>query len=184
MLLKATVLVISILVSDSQVSAQTDSLRVYSDSVVAFQKTDSVQSKSKLEKAAFVIGSSLAFSLFDYIGYNLTRYESKGTNVAYRILQGTVQAGISYFLYKECGLSSAISFNLIWLTWGDDFGFYGWAYTTRIYPWWDNSGILHPDISWAGWTPVGLLRKQGSPIARSTLIGQAIIGFMVSIAIL
>jgi hypothetical protein len=168
------------MISPVIVHAQIDKV----DSLPTNKTIDSSQTPTKLERAAYVIGGSLAFSFVDYIGYNLTRYNSHASRVAFRLFQATLQAGISYFLYKKCGLNSAIAFNLIWWTWGDDLGFYGWAYTTRIYPWDDNSGIKNGYISWAGWTPVGLVRKQGSSIPVSTFVAQSIIGFAISIAIL
>ena len=154
-------------------------------------KTDGAQ---RLERIEYVVGASLAFSLFDYVGYNLVRTNSSSPSW-YRLLEGTVQTAISYFLYKECGLSSVISFNLIWWTWGDDMAYYGWtnllnpASPNRLNPDSDwenrtNSGLKIRDIGWAGWTPIGLTRPQGSNIARSTLIAQAVIGLSVSIGIL
>ena len=146
---------------------------------------------TKLERAGYVVGSSLAFSLIDYVGYSLVRKANYGPGPGwYRLFEGAVQAGVSYFLYKECGLSSAISFNLIWWTWGMDFEWYGWA--NLLNPAsdgerWENrthNGLQGREISWAGWTPIGLLRPQGSLIARDALITQAIVGFSVSVALL
>jgi hypothetical protein len=165
------------LVFAAPVFAQPDSLR-------SFQFPPHESFNTKLEHAGFVLGASLAFSFVDYIGFNMTRYNSSASKIVFRSLQIMLQGGLSYFLYKQCGLNSAIAFNLIWWTWGDDFGFYGWAYTTRIYPWEDNRGISHEGISWAGWTPIGLLRAHGSSISRSALIAQGILGFAISIAIL
>ncbi|HZK75703.1 MAG TPA: hypothetical protein VFD13_02235 [Candidatus Kapabacteria bacterium] len=143
---------------------------------------------TKLERAAYVVGAGLTFSLLDYVGYSLVRNGNRGPGW-YRVLEGTVQAGISYFLYKECGLSSAVSFNLIWWTWGLDLGWYGWS--NLINPAsngrWENrtwSGLHLREINWAGWTPIGLLRPQGSNIARDALIWQSVVGLAISIAIL
>jgi hypothetical protein len=166
-----------------EVRAQNDSLPKAAPTNFWSQPEDSLK-PNKLERTAYVLGSSLAFSLFDYIGFNMTRYNSHASVIAFRILQAGLQTGLSYFLYKKCGLNSAIAFNLIWLTWGDDWGFYGWAYTTRFYPWEDNSGFRGGTVSWAGWTPIGLLRKKGSLIAVDALVAQAIIGLSISIAIL
>ncbi len=146
------------------------------------------QDTTRLKRIEYVIGSSLGFSLVDYVGHNLIRIDNT-TPSWYRGVEAGIQIAISYFLYKTCGLPSAISFNLIWWTWGDDLGYYGWA--TLINPpsdghHWENrswNGLQVP-VTWAGWTPVGLLRPQQSPIAESTLLAQAIIGLSVSIAIL
>ncbi|HEY3876106.1 MAG TPA: hypothetical protein VGM92_11565 [Candidatus Kapabacteria bacterium] len=143
----------------------------------------------------YVVGASAGFSLLDYVGHNLLR-STKGEHITdswYYDLEAGIQIAISYFLYRTCGLSSAISFNLIWWTWGDDLGYYGWAmlinpssdghrWENRSWNGWDNA--LGSGINWAGWTPVGLLRPQRSAIAESTLLAQAIIGFSVSIGLL
>ena len=151
-------------------------------------KVDSIQKKPILEKAAYVVGASLAFSLFDYVGFSLIRQEPE-PHTAYRILQVAVQSAITYFLYKQCGLPSAISFNVIWWTWGDDLAYNGWAYlfNPTPYPPWENrtiNGLQENAITWAGWTPIGLTRKQGTRIPKDVLIPQAIVGFSISMAIL
>jgi hypothetical protein len=153
---------------------------------------DSTHSSTKLERTAWVVGSSMAFSLFDYVGFNFV----KGPNHAplwYRAIQTSVQAGLSYLLYKKLGLNSAISFNLIWLAWGDDIGYYGWASvfnpaavnSSGIR--WENrehNGLRDNHITWAYWTPIGWFRPYKSVIARDALIAQALIGFSVAIVIL
>src|SRR5206468_6952336 len=92
-----------------------------------FQISESAKNLSRGERIGYVCAASLAFSLFDYIGHNATKTDH-AARLAYRIFQPAVQAGITYFLYKQCGLNSAISFNIIWWTWGDDLAYYGWAY--------------------------------------------------------
>ncbi len=144
---------------------------------------------TKLERVAWVTGASLAFSLFDYVGYNIVRENNRAPDW-YRILQVSIQCGLSYFLLRECGLPSAISFNLIWWTWGDDIGYNGWA--NLINPrahdgHWENrehNGLRDNEITWAYWTPIGMLRPYKSRIPRDVLIPQAIIGFSVAVAIL
>ncbi len=150
------------------------------------------QDSTSLKRIEYVIGGSLVFSLADYIGFNLVK-TPHGPGFLYRCFEATEQTAISYFLYKTCGLSSVIAFNLIWWTWGDDLAYYGWtnlfnpsssALNTTDWENRTNSGLRLTDIDWAGWTPIGLTRPQGSNIARSTLIAQAVIGFSVSMAIL
>jgi hypothetical protein len=153
---------------------------------------DTTASKSKLDRIEYVGASGLTFSILDYVGFSLVRKGNNQAPVWYRLLEGTVQTAISYLLYKECGLSSAISFNLIWWTWGLDFGWYGWANllnpsTNFANGRWENrswNGLQGREISWAGWTPIGLLRPRGSLIARDALIWQSILGFAISITIL
>jgi hypothetical protein len=151
-----------------------------------FHVSDSAQNFSRIERIGYVCGASLAFSLFDYIGANATKTNTTARS-AYRVLEVAVQAGISYFLYKKLGLSSAISFNLIWWTWCDDIAYYGWAYLINPKPPWEGryfNGMQSDYVSWAGWTPIGLTRKHGSLIDQAVLVTQAMIGFSISIAIL
>src|ERR1017187_1771536 len=83
-----------------------------------------------LERYECVIGSCLAFSLVDYLGYNiLVKSNPYATTkiIALHVLDIAFGGAINYFLYKTCGLSSAISFDFIWWTWGLDLGFSGWG---------------------------------------------------------
>ena len=97
--------------------------------------------------------------------------------------------GTSYLLYDQLGLPSAVAFNMMWWSWCDDLGFYGWA--NAIDPprppgsEWENrdfNGLKQNHITWAYWTPIGLLRPKGAVIARDALIGQAAVGATISIA--
>ncbi len=152
------------------------------------------QDSTRIQRYEYVLGSTLVFSFADYVGYNLVKKAAGAEAGGYfyippifSISRVLVQSAITYFLYKECGLSSAISFNLIWWTWGDDLAYYGWGASTSLFPWESSSQSgLKPgnDITWAGWTPIGLLRKQGSVIDKYTLYAQAIVGFSVSMAII
>ncbi len=177
-----------VLATKGVVFGQVDSSAVLSgqsDSLTVFRFPPRESFSTKLENGGYVLGATLLFSLFDYVGYNLVRGNNKAP-FSYRILQTTVQAAITYFLYKECGINSAVSFNLIWWTWGTDIGYYGWA--NALNPGWArdnrvNNGLQQREITWAWWTPIGLLRKKDSPIARSSLIAQAIVGFSLSVAI-
>ncbi|HET6402448.1 MAG TPA: hypothetical protein VFH95_13780 [Candidatus Kapabacteria bacterium] len=150
-------------------------------------------SGTRIERIEYVIGASLVFSLADYIGYSLARVDNVNDKAPwwYRTIQASVQTGISYLLYKKFGLPSTIAFNLIWWSWGDDLAYDGWA--DLINPGkqsigiWENrtgNGLRSNHITWAGWTPIGLLRPQGSLIARDALVAQAMIGLSISIAIL
>ncbi|MFI5202250.1 MAG: hypothetical protein ACHQNE_07675, partial [Candidatus Kapaibacterium sp.] len=61
--------------------------------------------RAKLERAGYVVGSSLAFSLGDYVAFNLIK-QSHGGNlaeapVAFRLIEGVMQAAITYLLYKQ-----------------------------------------------------------------------------------
>jgi hypothetical protein len=143
------------------------------------------QDSTRLERFEYVVGASLGFSLFDYVGYNLVKHDKNIT--LYRLLQGTVQAAITYFLYEKLGLTSALSFTLLWWTWVDDVAYDGWANVINPGRPWENRSfhtLQSTEISWAGWTPIGLLRPKHSNIARDALLAQAVVGLSISLAIL
>jgi hypothetical protein len=144
----------------------------------------------RLKRYESVIGSCLAFSLVDYAGYNIfvkSDQTRAGAILALHVFDFALGAAINYFLYTTCGLSSAISFDAIWWTWGLDLGFFGWGELTNpAYPWINRTDISHylGSVDWAGWTPVGLLRPRGNWIAMSTMLAQAAVGLSISMAIL
>jgi len=130
-----------------------------------------------LEKKGYMIGSVVAFSAFDYAGYNLSK-DSKTSLDVYRVVQVLVQVGITKLLIEEVGLPEAIGFNLIWWTWGADLLYYQWG---RFIPPYDRL-TQNKGVTWAHWTPVGLVRGRGV-IANDTLIAQATIGLSISLAL-
>jgi hypothetical protein len=156
-----------------------------------FDSPGRAQDSTRLKRYEYVIGASLAFSLIDYVGWSAVRQAddwnpSKHDQLLYHFCLGALQTAITYFIYKELGLPSAISFNLMWWTWCDDLGYYGWGYALNPARWPNrNSRLLHDDgITWASWTPIGLLRPYGQPVSGSSLIAQAIVGFSISMPIL
>jgi hypothetical protein len=176
--MQKTIIFLLLVIAFHEAKAQPDSLS-------GFQFPPKESFRTKIEHGVYVIGASLAYSLVDYIGYNLVRKENKAP-ISFRIGMIALQSGLSYFLYKQCGLNSAISFNLIWWTWSDDFAYYGWANTLNPSFLVENrsvNGLKQGGITWAWWTPVGLLRKKGSEIAVSTLIAQAVVGFSIAVAL-
>ena len=143
-----------------------------------FAVSESAKDRTKLERVGYVIGASLAFSLFDHSVYNIVRDDHKAV-AYYRILETAVGSALTYFLYKECGINSAISFDIIWWTFGDDLGYYGWANLFK-----SRDAVRLESVTWAGWTPIGLTRKKNSVIDNAALTIQAMVGFSISIAIL
>jgi hypothetical protein len=145
---------------------------------------------TRWERYGAVLGATLVYSLVDYVGFNEIKKADGPNNfqppALYRVSTAIFQAGITYALYKMFGLSSAISFNLIWWTWGDDFAYYGWGQLLSWFPWESRaqSGLRFSSYNSAGWTPIGLVRPQGSSIAQNALLAQAVIGFSVSMAII
>ncbi|MDP4199691.1 MAG: hypothetical protein Q8922_03710 [Bacteroidota bacterium] len=161
--------------------------------LLCFGSPSRAQDSARFARLGYVIGASVAFSLADYVGYSLARVDNVNGHapIWYRLIESSVQAGMSYLLYEKFGLPSTIAFNLIWWTWGDDLGYYGWA--NALNPGkqsvgvWENregNGLRSNHITWASWTPIGVLRPPGSLIARDALIAQAMVGFSVSMAIL
>lgn len=149
----------------------------------------SLSAQDKLEKAAWVAGSVVALGVYDYFGYNLTQDRQPALTI-YRISFVLAQAGLTYLLYEKFGLPSAIGFNLIWWTFGVDMVYYG---VCEMNPdpggTWPGRGAWAAEsregLKFAHWTPVGLLRgaREGDPIARNTIVAQAVVGFALGISI-
>jgi hypothetical protein len=156
----------------------------------ANQDSTNTDGAQRLERFEFVLGSCLAFSLADYAGYNIfVKGDQSRTGAIFglHVFDAAFGGAINYFLYKTCGLSTAISFDLVWWTWGLDLGFSGWGDVINpATPWVNrtNSSLHSNSITWAGWTPIGLLRQQGTVIDKYALYAQAIVGFSISMPIL
>ncbi|MBN1448393.1 MAG: hypothetical protein JXA28_10725 [Bacteroidetes bacterium] len=141
------------------------------------------------EKILYLTGATLGFALFDYVGFNLVR----GNNVmlpVYRVLQGLVQAGVSWFLYRKLGLPTTIAFNVLWWTWGMDAVYYGYTELFNVGGSWNGRGtfraeILDNNCTWASWTPVGIARGMDpdKKIAGDTLIAQSLVGAALALTI-
>ena len=149
----------------------------------------SVEKAGAGEKLLWLGGASLSYALFDYIGYNLVRGNSTTTPI-YRVIQTLVQAGITWLLYEQLGLSTAAAFTLVWWTWGMDALFYGYTEAFDVGGEWRGRGVFQTDImdnncTWASWTPVGMARGMDSsrPIAGDTLVAQFLIGAAAAITI-
>ena len=142
----------------------------------------------KTERLLYLSGAVVGFSVFDYIGFNATKGD-RGSLIAYRVVQTAVQGLITWFLVEKCGWRTALSFNIIWWTFGMDFLYYGIAESEvlRLDKSWEGKGILKQAVmdngaQHAWWTPAGLVQP-GRPVSGQTLILQSLIGLSVSIAI-
>lgn len=158
------------------------SMTVVSDTLAIDAATDS-------EKLLYLATASLGFALFDYVGYNLVR-DNPTTTPIYRVVQKLVQLGISWILYEELGLPTAIAFNLIWWTWGLDAIYYGYTELFNVGGAWSGRGAFQADIMsnncyWASWTPVGIAQGADGKkkIAGDTLVAQSIIGAALAITL-
>ena len=141
------------------------------------------------EKLLYLTGAAMGYALFDYVGYNSVRNDHTGL-VVYRVLQGLVQLGISWLLYEELGLPTAIGFNVLWWTWGIDAMFYGYTELFNVGGSWQQRGVFRKHIldnncSWASWTPVGLVQGADpqKKIAGDTIIAQSILGAILAVTI-
>lgn len=141
------------------------------------------------EKLAWLTGAALGMALFDYVGFNLVRDNDTWLPV-YRVIQGLTQIAISWLLYEQVGLPTAIGFNVLWWTWGLDAIFYGYTELFNVGGEWRGRGVFRGDIlenncTWASWTPVGIAQGMDpkKKIAGDTLIAQSIIGAILAVTI-
>ncbi|MHB8876241.1 MAG: hypothetical protein ACYC8T_21325 [Myxococcaceae bacterium] len=143
------------------------------------------------KKALGVVGASVAFSLFDYVGFNIARKHGKVG--LYRPLQIATQAGLTFLLKEQFGWKTAGAFNALWWTFNDDLLYYGWAHLLNPGNGWDSrpafKGITEDKVTWAWWTPVGLAKllaggKMGDPIKGKTLLVQAGVGAAIALTLL
>ncbi len=141
------------------------------------------------EKVLYLAGASVLYAGIDFVGYNLTKGNEK-TLLGYRIFQFLMQAGITYALYEICGWPTAVSFNLLWWTFGLDILYYGYAEAVNAGGDWEHRGNFRANVmgnkaTWAYWTPVGIARgmKRSEPIAGSTLVAQSLAGLGVALTV-
>jgi hypothetical protein len=144
---------------------------------------------SATTKLLWLGGACILYAGADYAGYNATRHNPTALKV-YRVFQLLMQGAMSWLLYEQVGLPTALSFNLIWWTFGLDFLYYGYAELINPgHPWESRgdfrNGVLSNRCGWAYWTPVGMTRgmKRGLPIAADTLIAQSLIGLGLALTI-
>jgi hypothetical protein len=143
---------------------------------------DSLRPLTRLAYAGAAVG---AMSLVDYIAFGLNDHKAP---FPYRPIQALVQTAIFYLLYELCDLKTALVFGTLAWTWNLDLAFYGWA--NLLNPAWNgrwenrsHNGLLNSEITWAGWTPIGLLRPPETPIARDAIIAQSLVGISLSVAL-
>lgn len=143
------------------------------------------------KKALGVVGASVAFSLFDYVGFNIARKHDKVG--LYRPLQIAAQAGLTFWLKEKLGWKTAGAFNALWWTFNHDLMYYGWAQLLNPGNGWDSApafkGLLEDKVTWAWWTPAGLVNMLGKgtmkdPIKGKTLLVQAGVGAVIALTLL
>ncbi len=175
---KISTLLVSLVILISSASAQGDDvIKIYLGS-----------KGSTGERMRNVLIASALSSLTDYVGYNLMKNDPR-TLVLYRVLQITFNATLTYYLYQENGLSTALAFQLVWWTGGHDFMYYGWAEVLNVKGWEGRgsfSRIVQEGASHLYWTPIGLSRGGTSyhdAIAGNTLLGQAVGGLTLAMTV-
>ena len=131
----------------------------------------------------------LLYAFGDYVGYNLTRHDPRLLR-GYRIAQAVMQIALSVAAWRYASVATAIAFNLIWWTFGEDILYYGFAAVLNPGGRWESRGnfrryVLGNKCTWAFWTPIGILRgmDRRKQIAGSTLIAQASAGLVLAIGI-
>jgi len=112
----------------------------------------------------YILAFTFGFSLFDYIMYNEFNKQgwTNGIFAPYRIFQTSVQLLFIALAWYFCNGIVAIGFTILWWTWGCDWIFhlfcFGDFYDDKQYVWdKDTRKKYWNAISWAWWTPYGLL---------------------------
>jgi hypothetical protein len=129
------------------------------------------------------------YALADYLGYNFTRHDPNSLR-RYRVAQAVMQATLTALAGLLASVATAVAFNLVWWTFGEDILYYAYAAVLNPGGRWESRGnfrryILGNCCTWAYWTPIGMLRgmDKSRRIAGSTLIAQASIGAAGAIAL-
>lgn len=157
--------------------------------VILLTNTTTAQELRFEDRLWRVSAATLIFSAVDYVGYN-TMGRNPNLLTTYRVLQYLTQGVLTYWLWSSGDFKCALSFNLIWWTWGCDWTYYGMATAVNPkYPTWENrstSAYSTTHVTWAWWTPVGLMNgaNRNEVIPSNTLAVQSFVGLSISIVIL
>ena len=130
---------------------------------------------------ALGVAATVIFAFFDYVGFNTMGKLSK---IAYRIIQIVFQIGLGVGCCFLSGWKAPAVFLLLWLTFNADLIYYAFFDTLK----WYGSGafkreILGDECTWAGWTPLGWFRTQGSVVEGWEILLQAAIGIALALEI-
>lgn len=129
-----------------------------------------------------VLGAHVVHAGFDVLLYPQLTVEDK---TPYRVFQILLQAGLSYALYEIGGWRPVVAFNLQWWTWNDDLLYY-WMYDALYGKTAFKDEVLAGRVTWAGWTPAGLILHGGKRerIGANVLLTQAGIGMVLGFSII
>ena len=148
----------------------------------------------------YILAFTVGFSLFDYFAYNISAKKGWTDSIfaPYRIAQTCVQIILIAIAWAFVNGIVAIGFTLLWWTWGCDWIFHVFC-LTNIFN--DIKYILDKElrekyfnkISWAWWTPYGLVdllisgKDKGTKYFKiinwKVLAVQSLIGILVTILI-
>lgn len=128
--------------------------------------------------------AGILFAFFDYTFYN-TLGQKKLT--LYRVIQTAFQILLVVALWFVGPLASVL-FMLLWWTWNCDLLYYFFCYILHWYSAQPKNSfeqyILSDTVTWAWWTPYGLIRGHKSePIDGDILVIQASAGIILSIVL-
>lgn len=140
-----------------------------------------------MEIAAVLI-AIIVFGLFDYFGFHVSLKKGWADFEIvnpYRIVQLVVQLIISLFLFYYFGWLAMLSFNILWWTWWADLLFYFFYDTLRLFGYPRSPGgfkeqVMGNKVTWAFWTPLGLLKYKGrhEVLKWNELFVQSIFGLI------
>ena len=138
---------------------------------------------------SYILGliAVFAFGFIDYVGYNKIK-----PTWLYRVMQTIIQLSFYVLLYLAGGIWAFFTYFLLHWTFCSDFVYYlfydtlkwyGGEYAGHAY----ETEVLGNQVYWAWWTPYGLLfrfivGKKSEPIPGETLIDQAIVGLLITVA--
>ena len=125
----------------------------------------------------------IVFAFFDYFGYNvLHKIQPTVCGITQHALLIAI-AAILYFLAWQC----TVAFILLWWTWWADAIYYVFADSFR---WYHKAGdrwqaeAVEDRVTWAWWTPMGLMLPYKMPMPYTTLLRQLIIGMALALIIM
>jgi hypothetical protein len=133
----------------------------------------------------------ILFGLFDYFGFHVSYkrgWADFGMINKYRIAQFIFQIIISALLFIAGGWFAVFAFNFLWWTWWADLLFYFFYDTLRFFGYPRKPGgfkeqVLGNKITWAFWTPLGLIKHRGrhKVLKYYELMGQCLTGLLIVI---
>jgi len=140
------------------------------------------QTRDPWRDASAVMGAHVVFAGFDALLYPKLGEENK---LWYRVTQLMLQGALSYALYEIGGWRPVIAFNVQWWTWNDDllyYFFYDLMYGRTAF----KDEVLAGRVTWAGWTPAGLIIHGGKRerLSGNILLTQAGVGLTLGFAII